>query len=99
MAEHDPEAFQQLFESEPDQPPPSEVTHWVEMYSELTGLLQRQLDETLRFAEGRPQAMQEYLARENVKILTEELEAFKGRLALWRQRAGAPRPSDPESSY
>ncbi len=88
MAEHDPEAFQELFEAEPDQPSQEEVTQWVGLYSRLVDLLERQLDETSRFAQSVPEALREYLGRENGKILTEELEIFRGRLAHWRGLAG-----------
>lgn len=45
-AEHDPQAFDQLFESEPSQPSASDVARWTQLYTELTELLQKQLDDT-----------------------------------------------------
>jgi hypothetical protein len=83
MAEHDPAAFRELFESEPDRPTAGEVTEWVELYERLVHLLERQLEETQRFAASVPDALREYLSRENVKILVEELEIFRERLAHW----------------
>jgi hypothetical protein len=84
MAEHDPTAFQDLFASEPDQPSPNEVAEWVALYTRLVDMMERQLEETQEFAESVPEALREYLSRENVKILVEEIEVFRGRLAHWR---------------
>jgi hypothetical protein len=84
VAEHDPQAFQRLFQSEPDQPSPGEMSEWVAMYARLVEMLERQLDDTRRFCESVPEALQNYLSGENVKILTEELDVFRKRLAHWR---------------
>lgn len=86
MAEHDPHAFEQLFEAEPTFPSASEVAEWLRLYTGLTELLERQLDETRQFAERAPDAMRRYLDGENIKILTEELGAFQARLAIWGER-------------
>ena len=83
MAEHDPEAFKDLFDSEPDQPSPQEVAEWVDRYTRLVDLLDRQLDETRRLSASLPDALKQYLNRENLKILVEELEVFRDRLAHW----------------
>jgi hypothetical protein len=48
----------------------------------------RQLDETRQFAESVPEPMRQYLSRENVLILTEELEFVGRRLTHWREIAG-----------
>lgn len=85
MAEYDPGAFEELFESEPSSPSASDVERWIGLYTELTGLLKRQLDETQLFSERVPRAMRDYLDRENLKILSEELDAFRRRLTFWRQ--------------
>ncbi len=84
MAEHDPEAFADLFQSEPDQPSQAETGEWLSLYTNLVGLLERQLEETRRFAEAVPHAMRQYLETENGKILAEELAIFRDRLAHWR---------------
>lgn len=47
--------------------------------------MKRQLDETQLFSERVPYAMGDYLDRENLKILREELDAFRPRLTFWRQ--------------
>jgi hypothetical protein len=83
VAEHDPEAFEDLFDSEPGKPSTREVAEWVDRYGRLVGLLERQLEETRRFADAVPDAMREYLDRENIKILAEELAIFRRRLAYW----------------
>jgi hypothetical protein len=84
VAEHDPEAFADLFESEPDRPSPDEMGEWLTMYTKLVDMLERQLAETKRFADSVPAAMRQYLESENGKILTEELAIFRDRLAHWR---------------
>lgn len=87
MAEHDPQAFQDLFESEPEQPSAQEVAEWVDRYTRLVDLLERQLDETRRFSASVPEPLKQYLSRENLKILVEELEIFRRRLAHWASEA------------
>jgi hypothetical protein len=88
VAEHDPQAFEELFESEPGKPTPAEAAEWTELYTRLTQLLQEQLDDTRRFTGTVPKPMRQYLEQENVKILAEELEIFQGRLAFWQGRTG-----------
>ena len=46
-------------------------------------MMERQLDETRAFANRAPEAVQHYLSRENIAILEQEIEAFRGRLAHW----------------
>ncbi len=87
MAQHDPEAFTDLFDSEPDRPSKDEMGEWLGMYTRLVDMLERQLDETKRFADSVPAAMRQYLETENGKILTEELAIFRDRLAHWRALA------------
>jgi hypothetical protein len=88
VAEHDPAAFADLFESEPDDPSEAEKAEWVNLYARLVDLLERQLAETERFAGGVPDGMRRYLHGENRKILVEELEIFRDRLAHWRAIPG-----------
>ena len=59
------------------------------MYARLVDMLERQLEETRRFADSVPAAMRQYLETENGKILTEELAIFRDRLAHWRAVAGS----------
>ncbi len=87
MEKHDPQAFEDLFNSEPEQASPLEIAKWVNLYDALVALLQRQLDETRDFAARVPASMRKYLRRENEAILTEELEIFQRRLSHWRARA------------
>ncbi|HSP65714.1 MAG TPA: hypothetical protein VLO10_05945 [Candidatus Deferrimicrobium sp.] len=87
MAEHDPQAFSDLFASEPDPPGQGEVGEWLARYARLVDMLERQLEETKRFADSVPEAMRQYLETENGKILTEELAIFRDRLAHWRGMA------------
>ncbi len=84
VAEHDPQAFAQLFESEPEHPSTAQVAEWVDLYTRLVDLLERHLAETQRFTRAVPEAMREYLSRENVKILAEELDVFRDRLSYWK---------------
>jgi hypothetical protein len=46
-------------------------------------MMERQLEETRAFATRAPDAIRQYLSRENIAILEEEIEAFKNRLAYW----------------
>jgi hypothetical protein len=87
MAEHDPRAFTDLFDTEPDEPSAADTARWIGLYSRLVELLERQLVETERFADSVPDALREYLSRENIKILVEELEVFRDRLAHWQSQA------------
>ena len=87
-AEHDPQAFEDLFDSEPANPTHAEAAEWCQRYAQLIQLLQDQLDSTIRFQQTTPEPMQKYLERENIKILAEELEIFRGRFAFWEGRAG-----------
>ncbi len=84
VAEHDPAAFEELFQSEPDDASAAERAEWVNLYARLVDLLERQLAETDRFAGSVPEPMRRYLKGENRKILVEELEIFRDRLTHWR---------------
>ncbi|HUZ69853.1 MAG TPA: hypothetical protein VMU65_09095 [Candidatus Saccharimonadales bacterium] len=83
MPEHDSQAFQELFDSEPTVATPSEVATWVHVYQRLIVMMERQLKETRAFASDVHEPMQRYLSRENMTILEEEIGAFKDRLAHW----------------
>lgn len=83
MEKHDPQSFEQLFDAEPDAPSERDVQVWIDLYSRLVDLLARQLEETRRFVEAMPDAMRQYLSRENEQILVEELDVFRHRLAHW----------------
>ena len=88
MTEHDSQAFQELFDSEPARPSAAETTKWIDLYQRLIAMMEGQLDETRQFAESVPEPVRQYLSRENVPILTEEIEIFRGRLTHWREIAG-----------
>ncbi len=83
MPDHDPQAFQDLFDAEPQNASASEVAAWVDVYQRLIAMMQRQLDETRAFAKDVHEPMQRYLSRENMSILEEEISAFKQRLNFW----------------
>lgn len=83
MPDHDPQAFQELFDSEPTNATPAEAATWVDVYQRLIAMMERQLEETRAFARGVHEPMQRYLSRENMTILEEEIGAFKERLAHW----------------
>jgi hypothetical protein len=88
MAEHDPQAFKELFAAEPNEAVSPETTRWVELYEKLVAMMERQLEETRAFATSSPDAMRHYLSRKNIAILEEEIEAFRSRLVHW-SNAGA----------
>ena len=83
MPDHDPQAFQELFDSEPSEATPAEAATWVDVYQRLIDMMERQLEETRAFAKDVHEPMQRYLSRENMAILEEEISAFKERLARW----------------
>ena len=89
MAEHDPQAFEELFAAEPNETASPETSRWVELYQELVAMMERQLEETRAFASSSPDAMRQYLSRENIAILEEEIDAFKSRLAHWTNAGAA----------
>lgn len=74
-------AFEDLSAAEPGTP--DQRATWVDLYRRLIEMMERQLEETEAFAKSAPEPMRQYLARENIAILTEEIEAFKDRLAHW----------------
>jgi hypothetical protein len=82
MSTLDPEPFRDLFGSEPTNSP--DVARWIELYEGLVEMMERQLAETRAFATRAPAAMQDYLGRENIAILEEEIAAFKVRLDHWK---------------
>ena len=89
MAEHDPQASEELFAADPIETVSPDTARWVELYQELVAMMERQLEETRAFAAGSPDAMRQYLSRENIAILEEEIEAFKSRLEHWTTAGGA----------
>jgi hypothetical protein len=89
MAEHDPPAFTELFAAEPNDTASPETARWVELYQKLVAMMERQLEETRSFATSSPDAMRQYLSRQNIAILEEEIEAFKSRLRHWTNAGAA----------
>jgi hypothetical protein len=86
MSEQDPQAFQELFDSEPTNASPSEAATWVGVYERLIAMMERQLEETRQFAETVHEPMRQYLSKENMNILEGEIGAFKQRLVHWSER-------------
>jgi hypothetical protein len=82
VSEIDTGAFEDLSAAEPGTP--EQRARWVDLYQRLIEMMERQLDETQSFAKAAPEPMRQYLARENIAILTEEIGAFKERLVHWR---------------
>jgi hypothetical protein len=76
------EPMQDLVAAEPDVTE-SASAEWVDRYRGLIAMMERQLEETRTFAQSVPAPMQEYLSRENIAILEEEIDAFRKRLAYW----------------
>jgi hypothetical protein len=89
MSNLDPEPFRDLFGSEPTEAGSRDAARWIELYEGLVAMMERQLAETRVFATRAPWAMQEYLGRENIAILEEEIAAFKVRLDHWKRDGGA----------
>ncbi len=89
MDDHDPQSFRELFDAEPTDPASPETARWVEIYQSLIAMMERQLEETRTFAERAPIAIRQYLSRENIAILEEELGAFKDRLGRWTDTVSA----------
>ncbi len=89
MADHDPQAFEELFSAEPTEATSPESARWVALYQELVAMMERQLEETRAFASTSPDAMKQYLSRENIAILEEEIGAFRRRLAYWTNAGAA----------
>jgi TATA-binding protein-associated factor Taf7 len=89
MSQLDPEPIRELFDAEPDNAAASENDRWITLYRELVAMMERQLAETRELAAKAPEPVQQYLGRENIAILEEEIDTFKGRLAHWTN-AGTP---------
>lgn len=83
MSQLDPEPIRTLFDAEPGDAKASENDRWIFLYRELVAMMERQLVETREFAARAPEPVQQYLGRENIAILEEEIDTFKGRLAHW----------------
>jgi hypothetical protein len=90
MSNLDPEPFRDLFGSEPAEAGSPDTARWIELYEGLV-MMERQLAETQAFATRAPEAMQDYLGRENIAILEEEIAAFKVRLDHWKGAENSPR--------
>jgi hypothetical protein len=89
MLEHDPQAFQELLDSEPSHASAVEAATWAGIYQRLIAMMEHQLEETETFAQGVHEPMRRYLSRENVSILEEEIGTFKERLAYWSGQGDA----------
>jgi hypothetical protein len=90
VSQLDPEPFRDLFGSEPADPKSPDAARWIKIYEGLVAMMERQLSETRAFALRSPGAMQEYLGRENIAILEDEIAAFKIRLEQWKGGEGPP---------
>ena len=97
MAEHDPQAFEELFAAEPNEAASPETTRWVELYQKLVAMMERQLEETRAFATSSPDAMRQYLSRKNIAILEEEIEAFRRQAGPLDQRRSRAAMNDQRS--
>lgn len=96
MEEHNPQTFRELVDAEPADPASPEGARWAEIYQDLIAMMERQLAETRAFSERAPSAMREYLSRENIAILEEELGTFKDRLAHWTDTGATQQGSPPQ---
>jgi hypothetical protein len=83
MSQLDPEPIRKLFDAEPDNPAAPDSDRWITLYRELVAMMERQLAETRELAAKAPEPVQQYLGRENIAILEEEIDTFKARLAHW----------------
>ena len=83
MSELDPNRFRELFDAEPRDAAAPDNARWVDLYRQLVAMMERQLEETREFAARAPDAVKQYLGRENIAILEEEIATFKRRLARW----------------
>ena len=81
--------FEELVAAEPPPHTPEDVARWVDTYSRLVAMLERQLEDTRAVAERSPAALQRYLGEANLAVLNEEYERFSKRLAYWRAQQGA----------
>ena len=79
----DPQPFRELSGSEPSGPAAPDAATWTELYKSLIAMMERHLEETRAFANRAPEAVKQYLSRQNIAILEQEIEAFRGRLAHW----------------
>jgi hypothetical protein len=89
MSNLDPKPFRDLFGSEPPERGSPDTARWIELYEGLVEMMERQLAETQAFATRAPGAIQDYLGRENIAILKEEIAAFKVRLDHWKGSEGS----------
>jgi TATA-binding protein-associated factor Taf7 len=83
MSQLDREPIRELFDAEPGDAAASENDRWISLYRELVAMMERQLAETRKLAAKAPEPVQQYLGRENIAILEEEINNFKGRLEHW----------------
>jgi hypothetical protein len=86
MPEHHPPTGQDLIEEEPPSPNGAELHHWVGIYQRLIEFTEEMLDRTRQRMLDLPAPAQRHLQSTNVRIMEEELEIFRERLAGLRDR-------------
>ena len=90
MAGLDPEAFEELFASEPSNRAASEASTWAALYESLIDMMERQLEDTRAFVSRAPEAMQQYLEPREHRHPRAGDRRLQSRLAHW-SNAGVTR--------
>jgi hypothetical protein len=75
-----------LVEEEPASPNGAELQHWVGIYERLIEFTVEMLDRTRQRMSDFPAPARRHLESTNVRIMEEELEVFRERLARLRDR-------------
>jgi hypothetical protein len=86
MQEHRPPTGKNLIGEEPASPNGAELRHWVSIYERLIEFTEEMLDRTRQRMSDLPAPAQRHLQSTNVRIMEEELEVFRARLARLRDR-------------
>jgi hypothetical protein len=86
MQEHRPPTGRDLIGEEPSSPNGAELRHWVGIYERLIEFTEEMLDRTRQRMGDLPGPAQRHLQSTNVRIMEEELEVFRARLAHLRDR-------------
>lgn len=77
------EALADLREQEPEEPTRAEVQHWYEVYEQLIAMTELMLERTRDYLAALHPPARRHVERINVRIMEEELAAFRERQRFW----------------
>ncbi len=79
----------QLRSEEPATPTRDDAVTWIDVYRQLINLTEEMLDRTRRYVADLQPPARRHVERVNVRIMEEELSAFRDRERWWQARLRA----------